>query len=330
MEMRRIMATEGTVFENPLLVYKIKNEMALRYSKLIVKYLLNKSMIKSIYLQKEVFENFEELTTEENQEKLLIFNKKEKVDLCIIIGGDGTVLWCNSMFPIDYQRPPFLTFNLGTLGYMTYYDCDMYRDVLDELLNDKLEKHHISFEKRSTLQCKFTSVDENEETEKNKYIALNDILFERGEDGHIVSLEIYINNEPLTNVKGDGLIISTSTGSTAYSLSAGGTIIHYDVDCLLLNAKCPHSLSFRALVFPRDIDLKIIVGQDSYPEAWVVVDGIGKIKRKIKQGIEVSLSDKFCNMIIIEKFISLPIKVWRQKLIDQLGWNSSFKNTGLK
>lgn len=330
MEMRRIIATEGTIFESPLLVYKINSEMALRYSKLIVKYLLNKDMIKTIYVQKETFENFEELTTEENQEKLTIFNKKEKVDLCIIIGGDGTVLWCNSMFPIDYQRPPFLTFNLGTLGYMTYYDCDMYRDVLDELLNENLEKHHISYEKRSTLKCKFISVDEKDETENQSFIALNDILFERGEDGHIVSLEIYINNEPLTNVKGDGLIISTSTGSTAYSLSAGGTIIHYDVDCLLLNAKCPHSLSFRALVFPRDIDLKIIVGQDSYPEAFVVKDGLGKVKRKIKQGIEVSLSDKFCNMIIIEKFISLPIKVWRQKLIDQLGWNSSFKNTGLK
>jgi len=329
MEIRRIKLGEGTIFENPLVIYKINSEMALRYSKLIIKYLLNKKMIQKISVQKETYEFFEELTTEENQNKLIIFNNKDKIDICITIGGDGTVLWCNSMFPIEYQRPPFLTFNLGTLGYMTYYDCDMYRDVLDELLNHK-ESDHISYEKRSTLKCKFISVDENEETETESFIALNDIIFERREEGNMISLEVYINNEPLTSVKGDGLIISTSTGSTAYSLSSGGTIIHYDVDCLLLNAKCPHSLSFRALVFPRDIDLKILMGQDSYPEALVVKDGISKVKRKIKQGIEVSLSDKFCNMIIIEKFISLPIKVWRQKLIDQLGWNSKFKNTGLK
>lgn len=327
MEMRRITATPGTVFESPLIIYKITSETALRYSKLVVKYLLNKQIIKTIYVQKQSYNAFYELTTEENCEKLAVFSKSDsKVDLCIVIGGDGTVLWCNNMFPIDEQRPPFLTFNLGTLGYMTYYDCDMYRDVLEELLNETSEKTNISYEKRSTLFCKFISVDENEESEsENSVIALNDIVIERGDETHLVSLEIYINNEPLTNVKGDGLIISTSTGSTAYSLSAGGTIIHYDVDCLLLNAKCPHSLSFRALVFPRDINLKLIVSQDSYP-AWVVNDGISRIKRKMKQGIEVSLSDKFCNMIIIEKFISLPIKVWRAKLIDQLGWNSSFKN----
>ncbi len=327
MEMRRITATPGTVFERPLIIYKITSETALRYSKLVVKYLLNKQIIKNIYVQKQCFAAFNELTTDENSAKLVVFTKPDsKVDMCIVIGGDGTVLWCNNMFPIDKQRPPFLTFNLGTLGYMTYYDCDMYRDVLEELLNETSEKTEVSFEKRSTLFCKFISVDENDESEaENSLIALNDIVIERGDETHLVSLEIYINNEPLTNVKGDGLIISTSTGSTAYSLSAGGTIIHYDVDCLLLNAKCPHSLSFRALVFPRDINLKLIVSQDSYP-AWVVNDGISRVKRKIKQGIEVSLSDKFCNMIIIEKFISLPIKVWRAKLIDQLGWNSSFKN----
>lgn len=327
MEMRRITATPGTVFESPLIIYKITSETALRYSKLVVKYLLNKQIIKTIFVQKQIYPTFFELTTDENSNKLAIFEKNNsKVDLCIVIGGDGTVLWSNNMFPIDQQRPPFLTFNLGTLGYMTYYDCDMYRDVLEELLNETSEKTNISYEKRSTLFGKFISIDDNDDSEpENSVIALNDIVIERGDKTHLVSLEIYINNEPLTNVKGDGLIISTSTGSTAYSLSAGGTIIHYDVDCLLLNAKCPHSLSFRALVFPRDIVLKVIVSQDSYP-AYVVNDGINRIKRKIKQGIEVSLSDKFCNMIIIEKFISLPIKVWRAKLIDQLGWNSSFKN----
>ena len=322
---RRIIISPGAVFENPFVIYKINSEIAFRYSKLIVKYLLNKPQIKKIYVQRECYDSFQDLSTDENIEKISILSNESKVDLCIVIGGDGTVLWCNNMFPIDCERPPFITFNLGTLGYMTYYDCDMYRDVLNELLTDNVDQSNISYEKRSTLICKFISLEEDKSIEKEKLLALNDIVIERGDETHLTSLEIYINNEPLTNVKGDGLIISTSTGSTAYSLSAGGTIIHYDVDCLLLNAKCPHSLSFRAIAFPRDINLKIIVSQDSYP-AYVTNDGLRRILIKAKQGVEVSLGDQYCNMIIIEKFISLPIKIWRQKLIDQLGWNSSFKN----
>jgi NAD kinase len=323
MEERRTTISSESIFCKPLLIYKIVSETALRYSKLILKYLLKKNLIKIIFVQKECYDPFVELATDEDCDKIRIFTREEDVDLCIIVGGDGTVLWCNNLFDPQKQRPPFLTFNLGTLGYMTYYNCDMYKDILDELLdnNEKI----ISFEKRSTLSCKFISIDPRMELEKEQSIALNDIVLERGDGTHLVSLEIYVNNEPMTNVKGDGLIIATSTGSTAYSLSAGGTIIHYDVDCILLNAICPHSLSFRAVAFPRDITLKIIVSADSYT-TWVSCDGVQRVPRKPKQGVEINLTDKYVNIIILEKFISIPLKVWRQKLIDQMGWNNAFRS----
>jgi NAD kinase len=320
---RRTTISPESIFTSPLLIYKIVSETAFRYSKLIMKYLLNKNLIKTIYVQKECYEAFSEISTDEDCDKLSIFDGESEVDLCIIVGGDGTVLWCNNMFPMDKQRPPFLTFNLGTLGYMTYYNCDMYKDVLDELL-DNNEKT-ISFEKRSTLSCKFISIDPNQETEKESVISLNDIVLERGDTTHLISLEVYVNNEPMTTVKGDGLIVATSTGSTAYSLSAGGTIIHYDVDCILLNAICPHSLSFRAIAFPRDITLKIIVSQESYT-SWVTNDGVKRVARKPKQGVEIQLTDKYVNILILEKFISIPLKIWRQRLIEQMGWNNAFKN----
>jgi NAD+ kinase len=320
---RRISISPERTFTSPLIIYKIVSETAHRYAKLIMKYLLKKLTIKTIFVQKECYESFVELTTDEDCDKIKIFTKEEFVDLCIVIGGDGTVLWCNNMFDTEKQRPPFLTFNLGTLGYMTYYNCDMYKDVLEELL-DNNEKS-ISFEKRSTLSCKFISIDPKQEIEKDTVIALNDIVLERGDGTHLVSLEVYVNNEPMTTVKGDGLIISTSTGSTAYSLSAGGTIIHYDVDCILLNAICPHSLSFRAIAFPRDITLKIIVSQESYT-TWVANDGVRRTPRKPKQGVEINLTDKYVNILILEKFISIPLKIWRQRLIEQMGWNNAFKN----
>jgi NAD+ kinase len=320
---RRTTTERDFNINSPFIIYKIVSETAHKYAKLILKYLLKKTSIKSIYVQPQCFDSFFLFTTDDDSEKLKIFTKESKVDLCIIVGGDGTVLWCNNLFDYDKERPPFLTFNLGTLGYMTYYNCEMYKDILDELLDYKDKS--ISFEKRSTLVCEFISVDTSEETVKEKCIALNDIVVYRGDGTHIVNLEVYVNNEPITSVKGDGLIISTSTGSTAYSLSAGGTIIHYDVDCVLLNAICPHSLSFRAIAFPRDITLKIIVSPESYT-SWVTNDGVKRTARKPKQGVEITMSDKYVNIILLEKFISVPIKVWRQKLIEQLGWNNAFRN----
>lgn len=322
MDRRTTLSLEHNI-KSPLIIYKIVSETAHKYAKLILKYLLKKSFINSLYVQDRCFKQFFELSTDEDSEKIKIFTKESKVDLCIIVGGDGTVLWCNNLFDNEQERPPFLTFNLGTLGYMTYYNCELYRDILDELLENK--DKNIYFEKRSTLLCEFFSLDSGEETIKEKFVALNDIVVYRGDGTHIVSLDVYVNEEPITNIKGDGLIISTSTGSTAYSLSAGGTIIHYDVDCILLNAICPHSLSFRSIAFPKEITLKIIVSADSFT-SWVTNDGIKRTPRRSKQGILVTTSDKYVNIILLEKFISVPIKVWRQKIIEQLGWNNAFKN----
>ncbi len=358
MDQRITSISSESKFTTPLIIYKIVSETAFRYSKLILKYLLKKTQFSTILVQRECYDKFLEIATEQEAYKLKIFENNNSTyngnsngnninidshqpDLCIIIGGDGTVLWCNNLFHPTQQRPPFLTFNLGTLGYLTYYNCDMYRDILDELLENN--KKIISYEKRSTLLCKYITTDRDELDRKksdgdgyrveysvendNTYncIALNDIVLERDQRSHLSSLEIYVNNEPMTNLKGDGLIISTSTGSTAYSLSAGGTIIHYDVDCILLNAICPHSLSFRAIAFPKDITIKIVIAAGSY-KTKLSCDGIYQEPRNPKQGIEVTLSDKYVNIIILEKFISIPLKVWRQKLIDQLGWNNAFRN----
>jgi NAD+ kinase len=141
----------------------------------------------------------------------------------------------------------------------------------------------------------------------------------------MITTKIYMNDEPLNLIKSDGLIIATSTGSTAYSLSAGGTIIHYDVDCLLLNAICPHSLSFRSIAFPREIKLTVILHYTNKP-SWVNYDGQKKFPLKAGQGVEVSLSDNYVNFIVLENLVKNRITLWKQKIVDQLGWNSSFKN----
>ena len=324
---RRVNMKCDLYFKDPLLIYKISSTVALQAAINIAKHAISKEIIKNLFVEDECYDNYDELKKDENYLKIkklsdIKFFCINLIDLCIIIGGDGTLLWANSLFNTD-DRPPFLTFNLGTLGYMTYYNCDKYIEVLDELFDNR--KNNVVLEKRSTLTCKFVSEDDVEETETEELIALNDIVIDRGASSLLLHLEIYINNELLTKVSGDGCLMSSSTGSTAYNLSAGGTIIHYDVDCLLLNAICPHSLSFRPIAFPKHIELKIMVCEKSFI-GYVHNDGIKKIPRKPKQGIIVKVSDKTVNIILLEKFTNNPVTVWKQKLVNQLGWNKSFVN----
>ncbi len=323
---RRICVTCDQNFGKVLVIYKISSDVALNSSINIIQHILRKSNIKKIYVEDDCYLNYASLTKEKNYDKIRKVSSLEEIskkylDLCIIIGGDGTLLWANSLFKTNC-RPPFLTFNLGTLGYMTYYNCERYVEVLDELLDDR--KCNVILEKRSTLLCKFVSEDHLEE-QNEEIIALNDIVIDRGPNPHLINIEVYINNEPLTKVSGDGVLMSSSTGSTAYSLSAGGTIVHYDVDCLLLNAICPHSLSFRPIAFPNSIELKVLVCENSH-SGYVNYDGIKRVLRKPKQGVIVKVSDITVNLILLEKFTENPVKVWKQKLINQLGWNKAFVN----
>ncbi len=299
-----------TCFVSPLIIYKINNKNALEYAKKIIQYLLDQVLIKVIYV--EELENFVEFM---DANILCLFdNDTCNPDLCIVIGGDGTCLWSNYLFK-NKNRPPFLTFNLGHLGYMSIYDCEEYIEVLDELYNTKKQ---LLFEKRSTIECNIL----NSTSESS--IALNDVVIEKVSGTHMIKLNILVDEEPLTEVRCDGLILSTSTGSTAYSLAAGGTILHYDVDAIILNSICPQSLSFRAIAFPRNIKITVKNSQES--KSNVINDGIKSIEINGNEAIEIKLSDLYVNFILLEKFIKNRVAIWRQKIVEQLGWNHAFVN----
>jgi NAD kinase len=337
---RRISIKPETMFSKPLLIYKITSDLAYLYSLKICSYLIKSDLVDCIFVEDTEKINLENIlkNEEEDGREEIYFrigkNSQNKIikldidnclpDLCIVIGGDGTTLWANHLFGLN-KRPPFLTFNLGTLGYMVIYTCEKYADVIDELYSDK---KNVTYEKRALLHC---NLYEKSSTGENKIkiwetTALNDIVIERAAGAHMLSLLVYINDEPLTEIKCDGLIFATSTGSTAYSLSAGGSIVHYDVDCIILNAICPHSLSFRPINFPRDIKISIAARLDSGNKAVITHDGINRVHLETTQSMEVSLSDKFINFIVLNKFTENRVNLWKQKLVEQLGWNMAFKN----
>ncbi|XP_026413696.1 probable NAD kinase 1 isoform X3 [Papaver somniferum] len=190
-----------------------------------------------------------------------------KIDLVVTLGGDGTVLWAASMFkgPV----PPVVPFSLGSLGFMTPFHSENYREYLDAILRGP-----ISITLRHRLQCFVIRDGAKDELETEEPIlVLNEVTIDRGISSYLTNLECYCDSSFVTCVQGDGLIISTTSGSTAYSLAAGGSMVHPQVPGILFTPICPHSLSFRPLILPEHVTLRVQVPFNSRGHAWASFDG---------------------------------------------------------
>ncbi|CAD6333934.1 unnamed protein product [Miscanthus lutarioriparius] len=195
-----------------------------------------------------------------------------KIDLIVTLGGDGTVLWAASLFkgPV----PPVVAFSLGSLGFMTPFPSEQYRECLGNVL-----KQSFSITLRSRLQCHVIRDAAKEQVETEEPIlVLNEVTIDRGMSSYLTYLECYCDSSYVTRVQGDGLIISTTSGSTAYSLAAGGSMVHPQVPGILFTPICPHSLSFRPLILPEYVTLRVQVPFNSRGQAWASFDGKGRIQ----------------------------------------------------
>ncbi|OQU77930.1 hypothetical protein SORBI_3009G123700 [Sorghum bicolor] len=195
-----------------------------------------------------------------------------KIDLIVTLGGDGTVLWAASLFigPV----PPVVAFSLGSLGFMTPFPSEQYRECLSNVL-----KQPFSITLRSRLQCHVIRDAAKEQVENEQPIlVLNEVTIDRGMSSYLTYLECYCDSSYVTRVQGDGLIISTTSGSTAYSLAAGGSMVHPQVPGILFTPICPHSLSFRPLILPEYVTLCVQVPLNSRGHAWASFDGKGRIQ----------------------------------------------------
>ncbi|KAI8526146.1 hypothetical protein RHMOL_Rhmol13G0286100 [Rhododendron molle] len=190
-----------------------------------------------------------------------------KVDLVVTLGGDGTVLWAASMFkgPV----PPVVPFSL---------DSEHYRECLDSILRGP-----ISITLRHRLLCHvIRDAAKNEYDTEESVIVLNEVTIDRGISSFLTNLECYCDNSFVTCVQGDGLILSTTSGSTAYSLAAGGSMVHPQVPGILFTPICPHSLSFRPLILPEHVTLRVQVPFNSRSHAWASFDG--KDRKRLAPG----------------------------------------------
>jgi len=184
----------------------------------------------------------------------------ENSELLVVLGGDGTIL--NIADKASRFDIPILGINFGNLGFLSQAEKG------DNSVFEKLFSGQYSISQNMMLSVKIKSDNGFRES----FTALNDVVI-RGEYSRMIRLELSVNSTLASAYSADGVIVSTATGSTAYSLSAGGPIVHPDIDVMIITPICPHTLSERAMVIPSDSTVKIDVAPPKRLDAVVTIDG---------------------------------------------------------
>lgn len=217
----------------------------------------------------------------------LCWTSPEKFDLVLTLGGDGTVLFTSWLF----QRvvPPVLCFSLGSLGFLTNFDFSHHKSHLNAVMGDVGMRVNLRMRFTCTVFRKVRSkgAEAGAVEEGEQFEVLNEVVIDRGPSPYVSNLELYADNELLTVVQADGCIFSTPTGSTAYSLSAGGSLMHPSIPGILLTPICPHTLSFRPMVLSDSHLLRIAVPNASRSTAYCSFDGKGRVE--LRQGDYVTV-----------------------------------------
>lgn len=191
------------------------------------------------------------------------------IECAVVLGGDGTIIQAaNDLMKYDI---PILGVNMGTLGFLAEIEEIHVLEALDRLFHDEY-----TVEKRIMIEGDVLSHYRGIEGIVDMGYALNDLVITRKGFSRIISLGIYVNDELVDNFRGDGVIISTPTGSTAYNLSAGGPIVMPQASVMVITPICPHSLSPRSVIVSAEDTIKVVVGKSKKTqeaEATVTFDG---------------------------------------------------------
>ena len=195
----------------------------------------------------------------------------KEAELVVVIGGDGTLLRA-ARLTYGYEIP-ILGINRGYLGFL----CELETDDLAKYIDDILAGN-FTVERRMMLEA---AAYHNGEC-IDKKVAFNDMVITKGALARIISVHAQINDTMVDEFLGDGVIVSTATGSTGYSLSAGGPIVYPKLEVFVMTPICPHSLTSRPVLLPTDCELKITIGTDM-DDCMLTVDG--------QQGVDLKNHD---------------------------------------
>lgn len=239
-------------------------------------------------------------------------NFSGKIDILLSFGGDGTMLY-SAQFAVN-ANAILVGVNFGKLGFLADINFNDLNDVLDEI-----ESGNYEIEERILLEGKIQN------QKSSAFIAVNDIVVEKGSWSRIIEIDTYVDENYLTTYRSDGLIISTPTGSTGYSLSSGGPILLPHMDSIILSPICPHTLTVRPIVIPGSSVIEI-EARSGYETITINKDGQQSYKIKPPVKLLIKKSDKHL------KLFKRKDKDYFQTLREKLMWGvdvrEQAKNSG--
>ncbi|XP_064460622.1 NAD kinase-like isoform X1 [Ornithodoros turicata] len=238
----------------------------------------------------------------------------DRIDFIICLGGDGTLLYASSLF--QQSVPPVMAFHMGSLGFLTPFEFENFQEKITNVLEG-----HAALTLRSRLKCtiyrKECDTNDNTLCHNSGCLVLNEVVVDRGPSPYLSNIDLYLDGKHITTVQGDGLIVSTPTGSTAYAVAAGASMIHPSVPAIMVTPICPHSLSFRSIVVPAGVELKIMVSPEARSSVWASFDG--RMRQELHHGECLKVTTSIYPMPSICD--QDQITDWFDSLAECLHWN---------
>ncbi len=198
-----------------------------------------------------------------------------EADLLVVLGGDGTIL--RLVGQLGDNIKPVFGINVGALGFLTCSNSSAYGEAVECIAAGKME-----FSERTLLDVAVNGGS----GVPSRMTGLNDVVFSRGEVSRLIRLRTRVNGEVLTEFNADGLIVATPTGSTAYSLSAGGPILAPESGAFVITPICPHVLTNRSIIVDEGAVIEVEVTEQAFP-VFLTVDGREPLR--IEQGVQVEI-----------------------------------------
>ncbi len=233
----------------------------------------------------------------------------EAVDIIVVFGGDGSFIWVSRM--AQGHDVSILGCNLGGLGFLTEFTVDEFFPMMERVLAGDYE-----IEKRDMISCCVVGKD----GERKEFTVLNDVVINNGPISKVVDLSIYINEKYVTTFKADGIIFATPTGSTAYSLSAGGPIIFPTLPVITVTPICPHILTNRPIVVPNTKKIRTKVLTD-IQNTYLTLDGQVGVPLYLGDEVVLEGSESYVNII------KSPFRDYFNILKTKLMWSGRYENS---
>jgi NAD+ kinase len=226
-----------------------------------------------------------------------------QLDALMTLGGDGTLLRGARL--VSPHPVPILGVNLGHLGFLTCCNSDQLQNALM-----RFARHDYTAESRMALEAR---VIDTRGVERRKWIALNDVVLHKGGFARVVGLRVAANGEPVATYAADGIVLSTPTGSTAYSLSAGGPVVFPTLETIVVTPVSAHTLAIRPVILPASVDVTLRA-EDAPEELLVTIDG--QVGTSFLPGETLSVRRASGDVLIIR----FPGTNFFTTLRQKLGW----------